>query len=208
MEKISYQPCPQKEENIFNQSALERYKLGGEKKKVTLNDDNKDWREAYKYVEKALSKVLYYYKVHSIDLVGSTAIEGLPAKPILDILIQFEDSAMIEGAIKQLEKEGFTYKGDSIGRIHGKRKDTDRHCLVFYDQSGHISYIHLHLRMKGYPDARDMLNFRKAILEDQNLLKEYKEIKKHLLLEGFSRREYTKRKTAFVKRVLGSPLSR
>ena len=65
---------------------LERLSLGLKRKTVELIDYTPDWPKAFAYVEKKLQKVLSHSDFQ-IEHIGSTAIPGCIAKPVLDILI-------------------------------------------------------------------------------------------------------------------------
>ena len=68
----------------------EEIKLGVEKGKVVLDEYNDEWERIYKEEEKKLNRLIGKYVI-KIEHVGSTAIPGLIAKPIIDIGIAVED---------------------------------------------------------------------------------------------------------------------
>lgn len=44
--------------------------------------------------------------------MGSTSVEGLAAKPIIDIDVVIEDMSVLPDIIKGLEKAGYEYEGN------------------------------------------------------------------------------------------------
>ncbi|WP_237163348.1 GrpB family protein [Paenibacillus sp. BIHB 4019] len=47
-----------------------------------------------------------------IEHVGSTSVEGLPAKPIIDLDVVVEDYSVLQAIVERLAKEGFEHQGN------------------------------------------------------------------------------------------------
>lgn len=139
------------------------------------------------------------YKIHHI---GSTSIRGIKSKPIIDVLLEFNDRAGFRNDISAISQLGFEYKGDAIGNLEQKNQDTERHFFSFYNKEENIDYIHLHALPRGHPHLQNLLLFRDALNLNPDLALEYERLKIHLKSDGNIRRQYTLEKSEFVSRVL------
>ena len=78
---------------------------------VKLEAYNKNWKKEYQKEEKILKDILKD-KIIEIEHVGSTSIEGLQAKPIIDILIVIKSFDKISEIEKLLKDYGYINHGD------------------------------------------------------------------------------------------------
>lgn len=120
--------------------------------------------------------------------IGSTAIEDIWAKPIVDILIEAPDRAALEAAKGELKAAGYICMADS-----GDRADFNKG----YTEEGFAERVfHLHLRLMG---DHDELYFRDYMNAHPDAAKEYEALKLGLWKQyEHDRDEYTRQKTAFV----------
>lgn len=128
----------------------------------------------------------------AIDHIGSTAVPGLPAKPILDIAVRAEpsDEDRIATALVGL---GYVDRGIRSGRLFIRLRGTD------------IRTHNLHLYPPDDADCRDQLVFRDALRRDPQLRQRYATLKHDLMDQlGGARIGYAERKTDFVRAVLAS----
>lgn len=89
--------------------------LGVRRGAVSLSAADPTWAEAYEHVLPLLRGALAGIAV-AIEHVGSTAVPGLPAKPILDIAVGLSpgrDPAEVHDPLLAL---GFLYRGSGEGR--------------------------------------------------------------------------------------------
>lgn len=88
-----------------------------------------------------------------IEHVGSTAVPGLAAKPIIDMVLFVPDFAAGEALIEPLRSLGYVYHG--IAGIPGRR---------YFDLPspvpGELDIFHLHMYPEGHDDAARLLAFR------------------------------------------------
>lgn len=133
-----------------------------------------------------------------IHHIGSTAVPGLPAKPILDIMAGVRDLEEARDAFEPLATLGYAW------RAHRPE------AHAFFKPADGSAHTHgLHLTVPGSDLWRERLAFRDALLADPALVDEYAAWKaRHA--EGTSRDDaYTGDKRALVLRVLaerGIPL--
>lgn len=179
---------------------LAPYNIGLIRKTVSIQDYQNNWKHAYEWVRSQLQTVLN--KDYSIDHIGSTSIPNMPSKPIIDVMIQFEDKEKFQKDISVLEGMGFTYKGDAIGFVDQSETDPDRHFFSFYNCEDNIDYVHIHAFPRGHMFVKRHLNFRDKLRANPKLAEEYAIHKAELRRSGLSRPEYTRTKKSFVDRVL------
>jgi GrpB-like predicted nucleotidyltransferase (UPF0157 family) len=127
-----------------------------------------------------------------IKHIGSTAVAGLAAKPVVDIMAgvhSLEASRPAIAAVAQLGYVYFPYKADEMH--------------WFCKPSPTLRTHHLHLVPIASPLWAQRLRFRDALRNSAALAAEYAELKLQLAQRfPLDREAYTDGKTAFVRRVL------
>ena len=85
---------------------------------VAITDYDPAWEHAFRDESALLSQALSDVPCE-IEHIGSTAVPGLKAKPILDIAIGVADDYRIENCIPQIEALGYLYRGasDDVGHV-------------------------------------------------------------------------------------------
>ena len=131
-----------------------------------------------------------------IEHVGSTAVPGLGAKPIIDIMLGVDNRSQIEKRIPTFEKIGYLY----VPEIETMMPE-DR---FFYrqDTSGLVSH-HLHSVELSSNFWRDHLLFRDYLRTHPEVAEQYFQLKRKLA-EQFrdDRAAYTESKSEFIAAVL------
>lgn len=98
-------------EMIFQDSGL-----GLERGRVELASSTMAWAVAFHRLAALMVPRLPESMV-AVEHVGSTAVSGLIAKPILDIAIGVRDAASANAVTKAMEGIGFLYRGDFEGEL-------------------------------------------------------------------------------------------
>jgi GrpB-like predicted nucleotidyltransferase (UPF0157 family) len=130
-------------------------------------------------------------QVVAIEHVGSTAICGLSAKPIIDIAVAVREITDAEKCITQLESIGYKSRGE-LG-IPGRQ----------YFTKGDPRTHHLHMVELGSDLWRSHLLFRDYLRLRPEVAKEYEHLKMGLAQKHTKNREaYTQGKAAFIEGVL------
>jgi GrpB-like predicted nucleotidyltransferase (UPF0157 family) len=78
---------------------------------VVIVDHDPQWAEVFAQLRSTLAAALGELAV-AIEHVGSTAVPGLPAKPIIDIDVVIPSSAHLPEAITRLATLGYIHQGD------------------------------------------------------------------------------------------------
>jgi GrpB-like predicted nucleotidyltransferase (UPF0157 family) len=151
-----------------------------------------DWPRRFEAERAFLEPVLAPWLDEGIHHVGSTAIPGIAAKPIVDMMAGVRDLEEGRAAFEPLSKAGYVYAPHRPGIAHHFAKPSQRHAEY-----------NLHLTEPGSDLWRERLAFRDALRRDSALATEYEELKLRLALEhSIDAATYTQGKRAFVARVL------
>ena len=155
---------------------------------IFLTEHNPAWAEWYREEIRFLQTVLASDTV--FHHIGSTAIEGIWAKPIVDILAECRDVEGLERAKSVLETHGYLTMSASARRISMNKG---------YTEDGFAEKVfHLHLRLRGDADEIYFCDYLNAHPE---IAKQYETLKLRLWKEYEHDRDgYTNAKSAFVKR--------
>ena len=65
------------------------------------------WKVYYDEIRNFLEKILFEYPVERISHIGSTAIFGIWAKNIVDVMVEISRCADIDNVAKKIEENGF-----------------------------------------------------------------------------------------------------
>jgi GrpB-like predicted nucleotidyltransferase (UPF0157 family) len=147
-----------------------------------------------------LAGLLAPWLADGVEHVGSTAVPGLAAKPVLDLMASVRDpDELIAGALALLTADGWCYVPPELDSGSAWRR-----FFVKPDASGRHRMAHLHVIRAGHPRWAAQLAFRDALRADDGLARRYEALKWQLAREhGHDREAYTRGKGAFVAAVLG-----
>jgi GrpB-like predicted nucleotidyltransferase (UPF0157 family) len=127
----------------------------------------------------------------TLEHVGSTAVPGLAAKPILDIAAGYTGDIAYSTYIAVLASLGYLYRGD--GGVPGRE----------FFRRGELRSHHLHLVERHGTHWVHYLRFRNALRADPVVRDAYATLKHDLAVRYPRDREaYTVGKADFVERVL------
>jgi len=130
-----------------------------------------------------------------IHHVGSTAVPGLEAKPVIDILVGVGDLESSRGCLGVLEGLGYLYAPYRRDEMHWLCKPSPSHRTH-----------HLHLVPAGSRRFRDELEFRDRLREDSELASRYGALKRRLADQwGHDRERYTAAKAELIEAALARP---
>jgi GrpB-like predicted nucleotidyltransferase (UPF0157 family) len=126
-----------------------------------------------------------------IEHIGSTAVPGLMAKPIIDLLAGVETMGMAKSLADALCEAGYTTSAEFNATL------TDRQWFM-RSAGGHRTH-HLHVVVHGGPVWTRHLRFRDALRASPVLAARYAALKAELaVLHPADREAYTSAKSAFV----------
>ena len=158
---------------------------------VVIADPDPSWRDAFEGLRERLLPVFDGIAVH-IEHIGSTAVPGLAAKPIIDLVVVVPDDRHIPAAIERLATLGYEHQGD-LG-VPGREAFRG-------GPAGPAHHLYLSAAHSRSLDAH--LAFRDALRADPALAHAYEDLKRRLAATlGHDRDAYTDGKGAFVAEVL------
>lgn len=160
---------------------------------VRISPYSPAWPELFAQEARLLQSHLRPWLTSGVQHVGSTAVPGLAAKPILDLLAPVADLRAARAAMPVLAQLGYR---------HAPHRPDE--ALWFFKQAGEAyeSRTHqLHLTLEGSVLWRERLAFRDALRESAALRAEYAALKTGLS-DAVDLVAYTDGKRDFVARVL------
>ncbi len=162
---------------------------------VQVQAPQKGWQRRGEQLCRQLEDTLARWLVASVEHVGSTAVPGLAAKPIIDV----------QAAVLDLECAGTIADVLAPAGWHLVPAELDarpwRRFLVQVVDEHRAA--HLHLLPAGNERWSEQLAFRDALRADPVLVRRYADLKRELTAEHAADREaYTAGKADFVRSVL------
>jgi len=164
--------------------------IGLQRKIVKLVPYSPEWPRLFAQEERLLRAAIGAYVV-DIQHVGSTAIPGMEAKPIIDIAVGLRRLEDVEKCIEPLERLGYEYD----------EEHPDRHFFVKGDPSRRTHYLHM---VEWDSEAwRSYIRFRDYLRQHKEVAEEYARLKRELAWKSRGNRDfYTPGKAEFVQSVL------
>lgn len=137
------------------------------------------WAEDFQYLSKQLYEVLAGLPIR-IEHVGSTAVVGLAAKPIIDIDIVFPQAISFDSVRTKLEAAGYYHNGNQgiVDREVFKRTGLNSHPV--FDSIVH----HLYVCPDNSAELNRHLRFRDALRANEALRMQYQSLKLELALQA------------------------
>ncbi len=155
---------------------------------IFLTEHKPYWTDWYNEEVEILKQILpsdieYYH-------IGSTAINGIMAKPIIDIIVAVNSNDQLKHAADLLEKHKYIVMSSTEKRISLNKG---------YTENGFAEKVfHLHIRSKNDTDE---IYFRDYLNAHPGIAKEYEALKLRLWKEHEHDRDaYTEAKTDFVNK--------
>ena len=167
--------------------------LGLQRGIVRLEPYNPEWQKLFQSEKLALQKVLGD-KFMAAEHVGSTAIPGIKAKPILDLMLAIQDLNDWEWLKEPLAELGYEFRRD------------------FRSEQGHILFVkgpeenrthYLKITELNSDFWTEHILFRDYLINNPQYRVEYQNLKEKLFDAHSGNREpYTKGKEEFVRKIL------
>ena len=158
------------------------------------------WRDRFVREKQHLESCLPSELIRRIEHFGSTAVPGLAAKPIIDMLVEVTSlDGTKQRIVPILERQGYEYLwrptfGDDGPPFYA--------WFIKRDEETRARTHHIHMVEAHFKDHWDRLLFRDYLTEHPELAKEYEALKIHLSrVARHDRVAYTAGKTAFITRV-------
>jgi GrpB-like predicted nucleotidyltransferase (UPF0157 family) len=162
---------------------------------VRLQPADPGWAERGAQAATALAATLEPWLTGPVEHVGSTAVPGLTAKPVLDLQAPVRDLADADAVAEVLAPAGWHL-------VPAELDGRDDERLLIQAEGDH-RVGHLHLMLAFAPGWSARLTFRDALRSDDALRATYAALKTELAAVHAEDREgYTDAKAEFVRDVL------
>lgn len=161
--------------------------MSGPSDLVEIVEHDPEWAQRFEHERNQLTGVFDGQAV-AIEHIGSTAVPGLCAKPIVDILVGLRELELSREQVVAMRTLGYEFMGEYglPGRLFF-RKEPRTH--------------NVHVVAHGGEHWERQLIFRDALRTDPEELRRYEELKKRLAAEGHPRTIYAELKTPFIREV-------
>ncbi len=159
---------------------------------VELTDYDPSWPSKFEQERGAIADAISHWLIGPIEHVGSTAIPGLRAKPIIDIMAPVESLSASRDALPVLTTLQYEYWPYRADVMHWLCKPSDE-----------FRTHHLHLIPMDSRLWQDRLVFRHYLLTNPSVASQYADLKNQLAdLYKHDREAYTDGKTDFVEHIV------
>ena len=183
--------------------------------KIELKPYTPKWNEEFQITSNELAQTLSPFKPQ-IEHFGSTAIPGLMAKPIIDILVKISQDSQIDSVIHPMISSGYIYyqafnKDMPDRRLFAKLKKQSEVSLppifddlenIPHEEINHLRLAHIHIWDFNTNEWDRHLAFRDYLIAHENVAFEYGKLKRELSLKSWdSGMQYNEAKDSFIKEV-------
>jgi GrpB-like predicted nucleotidyltransferase (UPF0157 family) len=159
---------------------------------VELHQSSPQWVQVADAWIAAIQRVLARLAPR-VEHIGSTAVPGLVAKPVIDLQVSVP-------AVD--DEQAYRPALESLGLVLRAREPAHR---FFRPATGQPRTVHVHVCERGSTWEREHLAFRDQLRAHPDVAVAYAELKERLATEaGADRAAYTERKSAFIRDVLDS----
>ena len=162
--------------------------------RVRLVPHNPAWARLYRNERRRLRRRLAGLNV-TLEHIGSTAVPGLPAKPIIDMAAWVRSGARLSRILRLVEEAGYEYKGE-----YGL---AGRH---FFVRGAPVTH-HLHIVFNPHPHWIRWLAFRNYLRRHPLEMRRYAILKRSLAKRFPTHRAaYTRAKTIVIEQIMASAI--
>lgn len=137
------------------------------RKKVIVLPYDPAWKDAFEAIRRELEAALGDLAL-GIEHVGSTSVEGLSAKPCIDVDVVIQDYSVFSDVVRKLEAIGYVHKGDLGIR--------DREAFRYSDKP-HLLTHHLYVCPRDSRELHRHLTFRDFLRSHPEAAKQYGQVK-------------------------------
>ena len=161
-----------------------------DKRRVEVVSYNSNWKKMYKEESEKIKNILNDIIV-DIHHIGSTAIPGIKAKPVIDILVEVKDIEAVDRYNNKMEELGYEAMGE-----HGIPKRR------FFRKGGNKRTHHIHIFQVGSEEIERYINFKEYLITHPDKGREYSKLKEKLVNKyTYGVENYTNGKSDFIKEI-------
>jgi GrpB-like predicted nucleotidyltransferase (UPF0157 family) len=170
--------------------------IGGvDKRDIMIVDYNPSWPGIFQFHEAIIAQALGVIALR-IEHMGSTAVPGLAAKPIIDILLVVEDSGNEAAYLPRMEGAGY--------ELRIREPDWHQHRMLRTPEGD----VHIHVYSVGCPEIDRIILFRNQLRLNPNDRNRYEQAKRKLAKQSWeSMDDYAKEKSEVVEAIIAAASS-
>ena len=135
--------------------------------KVMVVPYDKAWKSAFEEIKSEIEAAIGDLIV-GIEHVGSTSVEGLSAKPCIDMDVIIRDYTVFDAVVEKLEAIGYIHEGD-LGI-------QDREAFRYSDKP-HLQTHHLYVCPQDSQELHRHVTFRDFLRSNPEAVKNYSSVK-------------------------------
>ncbi len=169
--------------------------------RIDIAPYNPDWPASFEREKRHLIDCLPAEIIRRIEHFGSTAVPGLPAKPIVDMLVEVSDLGDVQRRIVPvLESQGYDYFWRPT---FGDNGEPFYAWFIKRDAVTHVRTHHIHMVERNFETHWDRLLFRDYLIAHPDVALEYARLKRELAqTHARDRIAYTNAKSEFINQVM------
>ena len=163
---------------------------GAEVPAVVVVTYRQEWPETFDRHRARISVALGAAAV-GIDHIGSTAVPGLAAKPVVDILVVVADSADEDSYLTSMERAGYV--------LRVREPDFEQHRMFRTPERD----VHVHVLSAGSPEIERYLRLRDALRAAPFLRARYQALKQTLAAQDWQDvNAYAQAKSGMIETII------
>ena len=135
--------------------------------KVTVLPYDSAWKSAFEAIKKEIEGAAGDL-ILGIEHVGSTSVEGMSAKPCIDLDVVIRDASVLEAVIARLAAIGYIHEGD-LG-IPGRE-------AFKYTDKPHLQTHHLYVCPRDSRELHRHITFREFLKSHPEAVRQYSRVK-------------------------------
>ncbi len=161
---------------------------------IEIVDYDPRWPQRFA-LESARLRSLFAEPTLEIEHHGSTAVPGLAAKPVIDVLVAIESMARASRYAAVLVETGYE-------PVDARDREIWPERIVLVRREHRRRVCHVHLMLRGHPVWARLLAFRDYLQGHPEVAAEYAELKRSLAgALGQDRHAYMSAKGQFIERI-------
>ena len=136
-------------------------------KKVVVLPYDRTWEFAFEQIKREIEGSIGDLII-GIEHVGSTSVEGLSAKPIIDIDVIIKDYSILDAVVSKLEAIGYIHEGN----LGIKEREAFK-----YSDKPHLQQHHLYVCPQKSEELHRHITFRNFLRNNPEAVKKYSAVK-------------------------------
>ncbi|MGN7478587.1 GrpB family protein [Solibacillus silvestris] len=157
--------------------------------KIRLTEYSEDWSERFQ-VEAEFLKTIFSDEIIKCEHFGSTAVYGMKAKPVIDMMCIVKSIEKVDSYNKQMENLGYDVAGE--WGIAGRR---------LFRKGGENRSHHIHFYQLDNPEIERHLIFRDYLKSHPQEVAKYSRYKEELAQRFDTTSHYSPAKKEFVSEI-------